>query len=106
MALIIENAAPVFDLESVAKGDLIRARHKTWDKDDYRNGVIISATAERLVVLYYTGYGNVSNHYVIIADEVADGDWEVKWTTDMETINETESGQGDGDGDNNENSGT
>lgn len=106
MALIIENAAPIFDLKSVAKGDLIRARHKTWDKDDYRNGVIVSATPARLVVLYYAGYGNVTNHYVIIASEVADGDWEIKWTTDMETIYETGSGQGGGDGKENQGSDT
>lgn len=31
MALIKDRAAPVFDSEQVHKGDLIRAKHKTWD---------------------------------------------------------------------------
>ena len=32
MALIKDRAAPVFDSEQVHKGDLIRAKHKTWDE--------------------------------------------------------------------------
>ena len=96
MALITENAAPVFDLEQVHKGDLIRAKHKTWD--EYRNGFVLSAKEDRLVVIYFSGYGNVSNHYVMTASEVDKGEWTAKWTADMETINDTGTGEGDGEG--------
>ena len=96
MALITENAAPVFDLDQVRKGDLIRAKHETWN--EYRNGVVISASEKELVAHYYAGYGNVSNHFVIFASEVEAGEWSVKWTTDMETINDTDIDQGEDDG--------
>ena len=69
MALIKDRAAPVFDSEQVHKGDLIRAKHKTWD--EYRNGLVVGITSNELVVLYHTGIGNVSNHFVMLASEVA-----------------------------------
>lgn len=68
MALIKDRAAPVFDSEQVHKGDLIRAKHKTWD--EYRNGLVVGITSNELVVLYHTGIGNVSNHFVMLASEV------------------------------------
>ena len=74
MALIKDRAAPVFDSEQVHKGDLIRAKHKTWD--EYRNGLVVGITSNELVVLYHTGIGNVSNHFVMLASEVAGGEWQ------------------------------
>lgn len=53
MALIKDRAAPVFDSEQVHKGDLIRAKHKTWD--EYKNGLVVGITSNELVVLYHTG---------------------------------------------------
>lgn len=99
MSLITENAAPVFDREQVHKGDLIRAKHETWD--GYRNGVVVSVSDDRAVVFYYAGYGNVTNHYVILATEVERGEWDVKWSSDLETINSTDDGEGTGDGEGN-----
>ena len=96
MALITDNAAPVFDMEQVHKGDLVRAKHITWDSDDYRNGVVVSLSPEKMVVIYFTGYGNISNHFIVYASEVSAKEWDVKWTTDMETINSTEEEQGEG----------
>lgn len=96
MALITENAAPVFDREQVMKGDLIRAKHTTWE--DYRNGVVVSVSDERLVVFYYAGYGNVCNHYVIKATEVEAGEWSVKWSHDLETIYSEVNAEGGNDG--------
>lgn len=90
MALIKDNEAPVFDREQVHKGDLIRAKHLTWD--EYRNGLVVSITDDRLVAQYYTGYGNVTNHYVMLASEVSRGEWQAAWTSDMEEISELEGG--------------
>ena len=82
MALIKDRAAPVFDSEQVHKGDLIRAKHKTWD--EYKNGLVVGITSNELVVLYHTGIGNVSNHFVMLASEVAGGlsrrkNWQRAW---------------------------
>ena len=84
MALIKDRAAPVFDSEQVHKGDLIRAKHKTWD--EYKNGLVVGITSNELVVLYHTGIGNVSNHFVMLASEVAGGEWQGTWTEDMQAV--------------------
>ena len=104
MGLITVNAVPEFDLDQVHKGDLIRAKHKTWD--EARNGMVVSARKDRLIVFYWTGYGNVTNHYPMFASEVGKGEWTGVWTTDMETINSIGAGEGGGEDEEAENSGT
>jgi hypothetical protein len=91
--MIKNNEASVFDREQVHKGDLIRAKHQTWD--EHRNGVVVGITDSKLIVLYYTGYGNVSNHYTMLASEVGRGEWQGTWTSDMETMHSIEQGGDD-----------
>lgn len=86
MGCIKENEAPVFDREKVRRGDLIRAKHELWD--DYKNGVIVGVTADEVIALYYTGYGNVSNHFSMLASEVSRGEWQGSITADMEVISD------------------
>lgn len=88
MSLIKERDAPVFDREQVHKGDLIRAKHRTWN--EYRNGLIVGVADDRLVVLYHAGIGNVSTHFVMLASEVSRGEWQGRWTADMESVSEIE----------------
>ena len=85
MPLIKDTVNIVFDEASVHKGDLIRAKHETWDES--RNGIITAVSDKKLTVLFLPGLGNVTNYFTILASEVAAGRWTVKWTTDMETIN-------------------
>lgn len=85
MPLITDTINKVFDKASVHKGDLIRAKHETWD--DPRNGIITAVSDDKLTVLFLPGLGNVTNYYTILASEVEAGKWTVRWTTDMETIN-------------------
>lgn len=94
MALIKGRAAPVFDSEQVHKGDLIRAKHQTWD--EYRNGLVVGITSNELVVLYHTGIGNVSNHFVMLAGEVSRGEWQGTWTEDMKTVQDIVPPDGNG----------
>ena len=96
MALIRNRAAPVFDSEPVHKGNLIRAKHKTWD--EYKNGLVVGITSTELVVLYHTGIGNVSNHFVMLASEVAGGEWQGIWTEDMQTVQDIVPAEGESDG--------
>lgn len=93
MGCIKENEAPVFDREKVHRGDLIRAKHELWD--DYRNGVVVSVTDNEVIALYYTGYGNVSNHFSMLASEVSRGEWQGSITADMETISAIEDAKDD-----------
>ena len=92
MPLIKDTVNIVFDEASVHKGDLIRAKHETWDEP--RNGIITAVSDKKLTVLFLPGLGNVTNYFTILASEVAAGKWAVRWTTDMETI-KTEGAAGD-----------
>ena len=92
MPLIIDATSKVFDKASVHKGDLIRAKHETWDEP--RNGIVTGVNDDKLTVLFLPGLGNVTNYFPILASEVAAGKWAVRWTTDMETI-KTEGTAGD-----------
>ncbi len=92
MPLIKDTINIVFDKASVHKGDLIRAKHETWEEP--RNGIVTTVSDNKLTVLFLPGLGNVTNYFTILASEVAAGKWTVKWTTDMETI-KTEGTAGD-----------
>jgi len=92
MPLIKDTINIVFDEASVHKGDLIRAKHETWDEP--RNGIVTAVSDDKLTVLFLPGLGNVTNYFTILASEVAAGKWTVRWTTDMETI-KTEGTAGD-----------
>mgnify|MGYP000957146870 CR=1 FL=1 len=92
MPLITDTINKVFDKASVHKGDLIRAKHVTWDEP--RNGIVTTVSDNKLTVLFLPGLGNVTNYFTILASEVETGKWTVRWTTDMEIIN-TEGTAGD-----------
>lgn len=85
MPLITDNTEKVFDITSVHKGDLIRAKYSGWDES--RNGIVTTVSEDKLTVLFLPGLGNVTNYFTILAAEVEAGKWTVKWTTDLETIN-------------------
>lgn len=85
MPLITDTINKVFDKASVHKGDLIRAKHVTWDEP--RNGIVTTVSDNKLTVLFLPGLGNATNYFTILASEVETGKWTVRWTTDMEIIN-------------------
>ncbi len=101
MPLIIEQPVPVFDLEQVSRGDLCWAKHCTWNKGEA--GFITSATEKQLIIQYHPRIGNVTNHFRVPISEVADGQWEIRWSADMSEVfeygikkeDEPETGGGD-----------
>ena len=84
MPLLIDSSGKIFDVDQIARGDFIRARFTTWDQAV--NGLIASADSDQLTVLYFPGMGNVSNYFRIPVSEVAAGDWDIRWSRDLETI--------------------
>ena len=84
MALIIQTSRPVFDASQVEKGCLLYAKHRSWDAG--LGGFVTSVSEDRLVVQYHPGIGNVTNHFFIPAKEVADGQWEIRWSKDLTEI--------------------
>ena len=82
--LIIRNPTNVFDTEEIQRGTLIYAKHKSWSKGE--QGFVVSVTGIKATEQYPPQIGNVTNHFFIYADEVANGDWEIRYSKDMQTI--------------------
>ena len=82
--LIKSTTTNNFDLNEVSRGTLIKAKHKTWTSAEM--GIVTSATEREITVSFLPTIANVTNHFFIYADEVANGKWEISYTNDMETI--------------------
>lgn len=86
MALIMERPTATFDMSQIKRGDLFWGRHCTWNEG--KAGFVTTATEQQLIVQYYPGIGNVTNHFIVSVSEVIDGQWEIRWSTDMIEIKE------------------
>ena len=86
MTLIIDGVSKIFDTSQINKGALLYAKHKTWPEGC--RGFVTSVGENELVVQYHPGIGNITNHFFLPAKEVAAGEWEVRWSDDLKTINE------------------
>lgn len=84
MALIIKKPVAVFDTEQVKRGYLLWGKHRTWSEG--RAGFVTASTKDCLTVQYYPGIGNVTNHFMIPVSEAADGQWEIRWSSDMSQV--------------------
>jgi len=84
MALVIEKPAAAYDLTQIKPGYLFYGRHRTWDEG--KSGIVTSVTEKQLTVQYYPGIANVTNHFVIPAEEIIADEWEVRWSADMSEI--------------------
>ncbi len=92
MALITEKPAAAFDLDQIKRGYLLWGKHRTWNEG--KAGFVTSATEDQLIVQYYPGIGNVTNHFIIPVSEAVEGQWEIRWSADMTEVEEygTEAG--------------
>ena len=88
MELIVIENRPVFDTTQIARGDVLYARFRSWEEG--RGGIVTRVTADKLTVQYHPGIGNVTNHFYIPVTEVADGQWEIRWSKDLLEIGEVE----------------
>lgn len=96
MALVITASTPVIDTTQIETGDVLYAKHRSWPEG--RTGLVTGIRDDKLVVQFYPAIGNVMNHFFIPAKEVADGEWEVRWSGDLIAIYEaTQSEESDGD---------
>jgi hypothetical protein len=82
----MEKPTAAFDMSQIKRGDLLWGKHCTWNEG--KAGFVTTATEQQLIVQYYPGIGNVTNHFVIPVSEVIDGQWEIRWSTDMTEIKE------------------
>ena len=85
MSLVVENAAPKFNLENIELGTLMWAKNKYWDEG--QGGFVCSMSEDEIIVQYQPGISNVTNHLEIKAQEVVDGEWdEIRWSKDLDKI--------------------
>lgn len=84
--LINDNTIKAFDLDQVSRGTLIYAKHSSWSEGV--TGIVTEATAITLRVQFLPPIRHVLNHTFIHAYEVADGQWEIRWSSDgLQTVN-------------------
>lgn len=95
MSLIVDSSRSIFDTAEVEKGYLLYAEHRSWSEG--RAGIVTAVTEDRLTVQFHPAIGNVMNHFFIPASEVADGQWHIRWSKDMDEIGEVTMAE-DGDG--------
>ena len=84
MSLITEQPTSAFDLEQIKRGHLFWGKHRTWNEGEA--GFVTSATEKQLIIQYHPRIGNVTNHFRVPISEVADGQWEIRWSADMSEV--------------------
>lgn len=96
MALIVDSVTKVFDTTLVKRGYLMYAKHNSWP--DGKAGFVTAVTDRQITVQYHPGIANVTNHFFLPADEVAAGEWEVRWSEDLSKVDKLEGGGRDDTG--------
>lgn len=86
MALVIEQPTAAFDLSQIKRGDLVWGKHFTWDEG--KAGFVTAATKEQLIVQYHPGIGNVTNHFIVPVAEAVEGQWQLRYSSDMTEVYE------------------
>lgn len=97
MPILTTETITGIDKTAIRKGDMIRAKYISWTRAI--NGIVAGVTVETITVLYIGTGGNVSNYFTITAAELADGVWELSWSSDFSSVStenaasETEGGE-------------
>ena len=81
MDIIRYKESPTFDGDIVKQSGFIQARYRTWPCA--RNGLVSCVTRDRLTCLFPKGTGAAVAYFVIRANEVADGNWEITYRNDL-----------------------
>lgn len=89
--LIISSTKNCFDTSEIKRGTLVYAKHKTWPKGEA--GFVTYASENEVIVQYPPGIGNVTNHFFLQAEEVAKGNWEIRYTNDLVKVSRFPEGE-------------
>jgi len=85
MSLITNSNVPVFDLETIKRGDSIRIRRATGS--EFRNGIVTRLDKNQMQILYANVQNNGTSFMTVDAADVAIGVWEIWWSSDFVTVN-------------------
>lgn len=97
MALVIEKSEFVINTDEIKIGHLLYAKHVSWKTG--MSGFVTTVTEKEIVVQYHPKIGNVTNHFVIQAQEAVAGDWEIRYSADLSEITAYPALKDDGTGD-------
>ncbi len=86
MELIIEKPESVLNTLEIKTGMLVYAKHVSWKCGI--SGFVTAITEKEMIVQYHPRIGNVTNHFFINAKEVAAGDWQIRYSTDLSKVYE------------------
>ncbi len=86
MELIIEKPQSVLNTLEIKTGMLVYAKHVSWKCGI--SGFVTAITEKEMIVQYHPRIGNVTNHFFINAKEVAAGDWQIRYSTDLSKVYE------------------
>ena len=84
MDLITTGEQTKFADDIVKKRGFIRGKHITWH--GARNGLITFASPTLLQVLFLTGINASASYFTIRANEVANNEWDILYSNDLETV--------------------
>ena len=86
MELIIEKPESVLNTSEIKTDMLVYAKHVSWKCGI--SGFVTAITEKEMIVQYHPRIGNVTNHFFINAKEVAAGDWQIRYSTDLSEVYE------------------
>lgn len=78
--ILIDNSRKEYNQEEIFRGVLICARHKSWP--EWQSGIVTDVSGRVIRVQYLPSIQNVQNHYFIPAEEVENGEWEIRYSSD------------------------
>ncbi|MCL2215398.1 MAG: DUF5026 domain-containing protein [Defluviitaleaceae bacterium] len=94
MALVVNQAVPMFDKNIIARGDLIRIRRA--NETVLRNGIVTRVEPSQVQILFSNVQNTATSFFTIEAGDVAIGVWEIWWSSDLVTINYNPAANGAG----------
>ena len=103
--LLILDEQLVFDVTKIKRGNFVRAHSTTWNKDEWRNGLIVGAAKDKLKVLCMTGTTSAAiNYFHISLADVRNGLWVLMISENLEEVyahgtSDSEEAEGDGGSD-------
>ena len=94
MAILKRSERDVFDTAQIKRGYFVSGQHKSWS--EAVNGLVADVSEDELLIQFLPEIRNVTNHYRIRTEEVAAGEWILKLSPDLVTVEEVEGAAKDG----------
>lgn len=84
MSLIVDKQEKEFDCTVIERGDLISVQHLCWKEP--KSGIVSSVTRNEIKILHQPAIANVTSFLTIQAEDVAAGQWKIRWSESLESI--------------------